>query len=1786
MLAQYPYLASNTVNEYGWNADVQICFGGCDPVVLDGSQYNATCSDHPFCASADDDGNLIWKKCPNDWMLNPMDMGEGYMNYDNILSSIWLLLCHITLEGWSGTMYDMGVDGGVQMWTSRVFHLLWVLIGAVFLIQLMTAIIASKYFAAKEEELTLRARIALDEEAILQTAQVIASKQAPERPLKRSAILMETASKFTAGDAIQRAKQVAKKLYDSIPGFKLMYTFVADTLFRIRICCRIVVKHRLCQPFILACIVLNTICMVIEFHDQDKFETSLCEQRCKLDASLPANATCTGPLFNRTLDLDAHGKRVRPAQNSFCFLESNLAIADSVVCSNLQTAADCYASDSNCFWVPEKKGIFGFGDEGYKSCKLGLYSADSFGVGALSLRQLCGDDDPTIQCPAFDPNTSKVLTLINLVLTIIFIAEMVLKMLGMGLFAPVVQQDGDASSFRQGTLKHLSMDPMLPDRQTSIFRAGTGLQGPDRQDSIFRAGTGLQGPGRTGSGSNEGTGGSRTIFRDRTRRPNLIRGNTFRDKYAHVEFEGYFEDSWNCFDFLIVCFSIVELISTATSEGQTSNGLFSVLRTMRLFRLFKLFRNWHEMRKIVGTLGTAMRSLQLVLFLYCLVAYIFALLAMNLFAREFKFVKTANPRSNFDLFSTSFFTVFQIVTTENWTTVAYNCITARGVLGGIFPFIIVFVGNYIIMNLFVAILLSKMTDEEVDHTLQLVNEAEQEHEQPGETNARLDSRRNLMPQNTGLTAESSGILTVAASFRQTFRQSMARVLPDAKNNTVQEPRANHFSASQGSQGPQFALGGAMAILKLDKDDVDVDIMAVELKDTFLKHFMAVKNKHGIHRRIRLPAHNALCLFSPRNPLRVLMAYISHNPWFDKVIIGCILVSSVLLMVEAFDPRSETRATRCDTSGLDCRYRLPGQVSFPSADEDYVCPVRRDEDGFDTKFGPCGSADEAPCCADVRLHAALSQMDNVFTAIFLLEMIIKLISEGVLFHKLAYLRSWWNVLDAGVVIISVLTFVLKLTGSTIDLKMLKALRTFRVLRPLRIVKRNPQLKTTVTCIISSIPAMLTVAVVLLLYLFVIGMFFSNIYKGRFFRCYDPQDQIYYGSSIYPLGNLYTADQALSGPTSVPTIIECVTKTQGLGVWQDAPTSFNTISTALQTLFEMATTEGWLQVMGSMTDATGVGITPQPDLNLHLAPILCLLHVLVGNFIMLNLLVSSIINNYIRIKNKLDGISLMMTAEQQEWKETVTWIRQLKPRTREKAHINPWRNALKNLANSTGFNTAITLTIFANFAVMLSKQHDDSCQTQANMVWANVGFAVIFAIEAAIKLLGLGLNFYFMDSWNRLDFGLVGLSFVTIALDFASGSHLCTGKAEEAESFPALTALRAIRIVRVFRLIKRFEGLQKMISTLISSLPALVNIISLIALFLFIFAVLGTMLFWNVNQEQDLYGGVDGDGNYGRFDMSFFLLFRQATGETWNAIMFYCSQSDLVLACDDTRTDYQDPIACGSPVLGVAYHILWQAFGTYMLMQLITAVIIQNFEDMVKAEVAVIPEECKNSFVDKWNVFDPDGTSHITVVQLAQLIAEVKPPLGIKSNQFTSSVKVMAVIKDLNIPVRMQEIDRPPEPGSTEPASGTKLVACVRYHDTFIALVRRAHTLLPEDEEEEDLYASPEASSPESESDDDEVGDLYDESQRKSKHPSKRSRLEEASTEDDEGEDGDPSFMFSNPTVAQDYAARQLQHACIAWREKKLQVEKCQDLEVPIPLDRKHALPVLKSPNRTPRPNGAP
>lgn len=54
----------------------------------------------------------------------------------------------------------------------------------------------------------------------------------------------------------------------------------------------------------------------------------------------------------------------------------------------------------------------------------------------------------------------------------------------------------------------------------------------------------------------------------------------------------------------------------------------------------------------------------------------------------------------------------------------------------------------------------------------------------------------------------------------------------------------------------------------------------------------------------------------------------------------------------------------------------------------------------------------------------------------------------------------------------------------------------------------------------------------------------------------------------------------------------------------------------------------------TDAVGTGITPIPNTNPWMA-LYCAAHIIIGAFVLLNLIVGSVINNYNKIKSQNDG-----------------------------------------------------------------------------------------------------------------------------------------------------------------------------------------------------------------------------------------------------------------------------------------------------------------------------------------------------------------------------------------------------------------------------------------------------------------------------------------------------------------------------------------------------------------------
>jgi hypothetical protein len=113
--------------------------------------------------------------------------------------------------------------------------------------------------------------------------------------------------------------------------------------------------------------------------------------------------------------------------------------------------------------------------------------------------------------------------------------------------------------------------------------------------------------------------------------------------------------------------------------------------------------------------------------------YIFTLLGMQLFANKLHFdangyplyredvsaevwAASEVPRENFDTFEWAFVTVFQILTGEDWPSVMFKCWRAAGAAGPFFFILVLVIGDSILLNLFLGVLLqefeSHMDDDE------------------------------------------------------------------------------------------------------------------------------------------------------------------------------------------------------------------------------------------------------------------------------------------------------------------------------------------------------------------------------------------------------------------------------------------------------------------------------------------------------------------------------------------------------------------------------------------------------------------------------------------------------------------------------------------------------------------------------------------------------------------------------------------------------------------------------------------------------------------------------------------------------------------------------------------------------------------------------------------------------------------------------------------------------------------------------------------------------------------
>jgi len=141
--------------------------------------------------------------------------------------------------------------------------------------------------------------------------------------------------------------------------------------------------------------------------------------------------------------------------------------------------------------------------------------------------------------------------------------------------------------------------------------------------------------------------------------------------------KAYFSDGWNLFDIFIVSISYIP-----DSLFENSAAL-SVFRIMRVFRILRLVKTLPELKVIVSVLLRSLKSLGYTFILLFIFMYMYAIMGVILFkggpvAANGPGLGPTSP-DPYGTITESFFTLFRIMTGEDWTDLRYN------LLGGQVP---------------------------------------------------------------------------------------------------------------------------------------------------------------------------------------------------------------------------------------------------------------------------------------------------------------------------------------------------------------------------------------------------------------------------------------------------------------------------------------------------------------------------------------------------------------------------------------------------------------------------------------------------------------------------------------------------------------------------------------------------------------------------------------------------------------------------------------------------------------------------------------------------------------------------------------------------------------------------------------------------------------------------------------------------------------------------------------------------------------------------------------------
>ncbi|XP_005944693.1 sodium channel protein type 2 subunit alpha isoform X3 [Haplochromis burtoni] len=1031
----------------------------------------------------------------------------------------------------------------------------------------------------------------------------------------------------------------------------------------------------------------------------------------------------------------------------------------------------------------------------------------------------------------------------------------------------------------------------------------------------------------------------------------------------------YFQEGWNIFDGIIVSLSLMEL-GLANVEG------LSVLRSFRLLRVFKLAKSWPTLNMLIKIIGNSVGALGNLTLVLAIIVFIFAVVGMQMFGKNYKecVCKISEdcmlPRWHMHDFFHSFLIVFRVLCGE-WIETMWDCMEVAGQTMCLIVFMMVMViGNLVVLNLFLALLLSSFSADNLAATDE-------------------DSEMNNLQIAVGRIQR--GIAFVKNAVRQ-FLQSLCFGRGGKGSGLAEESKPLDELHSNGK-------GNCISnhtTVEITKDPSGVYMREGNGRPGGLVVGVSV----GRDSTGKYPVEDCDYMSFIHNPsLTVTVPIAVGESDFENL--NTEDFSSDSSDVEGSKEKLDVEPqplSSSEGSTVDIRPPGDGVDSVELEPEESLDPEACFTEGCVRRFQCCQISEEgdkfkswwtlrktcfiivehnwfesfiifmillssgALAFEDIYIEqrrtikTVLEYADKVFTYVFILEMLLKWVAYG--FVK--YFTNAWCWLDFLIVDVSLVSLVANALGYS-ELSAIKSLRTLRALRPLRALSRFEGMRVVVNALLGAIPSIMNVLLVCLIFWLIFSIMGVNLFAGKYYYCVNA-----------------TTDEPFPSEV-VNNKSDCLSLNDSAR-WKNVKINFDNVGAGYLALLQVATFKGWMDIMYAAVDSRDLEEQPKYEVNLYMY-LYFVIFIIFGSFFTLNLFIGVIIDNFNQQKKKLGGQDIFMTEEQKKYYNAMKKLGSKKPQKPIPRPTNAFQGCVFDFITKQAFDIVIMILICLNMVTMMVETDDQTKEMDHILYWINLVFIVLFTGECVLKMISLR-HYYFTIGWNIFDFVVVILSIVGMFLSEVIEKYFVS---------PTLfRVIRLARIGRILRLIKGAKGIRTLLFALMMSLPALFNIGLLLFLVMFIYAIFGMSNFAYVKREA----GIDDMFNFETFGNSMICLFQITTSAGWDGLLapiLNKRDPDCESQLEHPGNSYKGN--CGNPSVGIFFFVSYIIICFLIVVNMYIAVILENFSVATEESAEPLSEDDFEMFYEVWERFDPDATQFVAYSKLSDFADALDPPLRI-------------------------------------------------------------------------------------------------------------------------------------------------------------------------------------------------